>query len=86
MFEANSAMYRNLSSRLAALSRSATAAAAASASAPPSPLLLAPSAGPPIRGRNPLPARPDDSLPLLAVRCSRTARGDDGGDPIDERR
>lgn len=108
VFAANSAMYRNLSRRLAALSRSATAAAAAAASAltsPPPPPLPAPPLPPPAAPPRlesctctppppPPPAlaqdlpvgRHDDILPLLAVRCSRTARGDIGGDAIVARR
>lgn len=90
-------MYRNLSRRLAALSRSATAAAAAAASALTSPPPPAPTLPrlesctcppPPLPGlpQDLPPGRHDDSLPLLAVRCSRTARGDIGGDEIVARR
>ena len=90
-------MYRNLSRRLAALSRSARAAAAATVSALTSPTPPAPAPAPGLESCTcppPLPAlaqdlpagRHDDILPLLAVRCSRMARGDNGGDAMVARR
>lgn len=102
VFAANSAMYRNLSRRLAALSRSTAAAIAAAVSAFASPLPpptttptpAEPRLEPPrtfptppaLTAQDPPAGRHEPILPLLAVRCSRKARGDIGGDAIVARR